>query len=272
MPTRGSVVDLWRYRSLTWNFAQREIKGKYKGSVLGWGWSLLSPLATIVIFSFVFATVFRAEPPPFGSGREGLYAVWLFVGLVAWNFFNGTVQTSMTSLIGAGPLLKKIYFPPFTPVLGGVVAALWQTAIESVLLLVVLAALGNVGWTMLLLPLVVALLAVFAAGLALLLALLNVRFRDVAYLVSILLQMLFYLTPIIYPPTLVPERALGLPLRDLLLVNPLAQYVGAVRDVVYDLEVPSAGRFGWMAGAAIVSLAIGWTAFSRGARDVIEEL
>lgn len=272
MSTPGSVVDLWRYRALTWNFAQREIKGKYKGSVLGWSWSLLSPLATILIFSFVFATVFRAEPPDFGSGRQGLYAVWLFVGLVAWNFFNVTVQTSMTALIGAGPLLKKIYFPPFTPVVGGVVAALWQTTIEAVLLVVILVTLGNVGWTTLLVPVVVLLLAVFATGMALLLALVNVRYRDVAYIVGIVLQMLFYMTPIIYPPTLVPEEAMGVPLRDLLLLNPLAQYVGALRNVVYDLEVPSAGRFAWMVVAAAISLAIGWTAFSRGARDAIEEL
>jgi ABC-2 type transport system permease protein len=190
---------------------------------------------------------------------------------VAWNFFFAVVTGSIGALAGAGPLLKKIYFPAFAPVIGGAGATLFQTGIEVGLLIAVMVVLQNVSWTFLLLPYLLLLLAAFAMGIGLLLAMLNVRYRDVAYLVTIVLNLLFYATPIIYPITLVEAYEVGW-VRELYLLSPVTQFVEAFRDVLYDLEVPSAGR---LLGLTVVSVAVflvGFAYFQRGSRDVAELL
>ena len=105
-----------------------ELKSKYKHSVLGWAWSLINPAASLAIYTLVFSTIFRALPPPAHNGMT-TYVIYLFIALVAWNFFSNVVNGSMAALIGAGPLLKKIYFPAYAPVIGNSVSALVQTLI-----------------------------------------------------------------------------------------------------------------------------------------------
>jgi len=269
----SDLADVWRYRSLIGNFAQRELKSKYKRSLLGWTWSLINPAATLLIYTVVFATIFRSVPPTAGNGSLASYTVYLFIALVVWTFFSGVVTSSMAALIGAGPLLKKIYFPPFVPVLGNGISVLVQSAIELGVLLLVLVVLTNVSWTVLLLPLVVLLLVLFALGVGLLLALLNVYYRDINYLVSLGLQLMFYATPILYPPTLIPERTGGgIPIRALLEINPLFHYVEAARSLLWHLEAPSLAEWALMTTMSVIVFLAGWTVFQRGARDVSEEL
>lgn len=267
------LAEIWRYRSLVGNFAQRELKSKYKRSLLGWTWSLLNPAATLVIYTLVFSTIFRSQPPVAGNGHLQNYTIYLFTALVMWNFFNGILQSSMASLIGAGPLLKKIYFPPFAPVIGTAVSVLTQTAIESAVLMALLIIVANVSWTWILAPVLLLLLGLFTLGIGLALSLANVRYRDVSYIVGIALQLLFYATPIIYPPSLIPETThSGIPIRFLLNLNPLAQFVDAFRTILYDLRLPSLPQMAFLTVVSVVVFLIGWTIFQRGARDVSEEL
>jgi ABC-2 type transport system permease protein len=266
------LTEIWTYRGLVGNFAQRELRGKYKGSALGWFWSLLNPLATLAVYALVFGFFLKFEPPVAGNGELQNFAVYLFTALVAWNFFFAVVTGSIGALAGAGPLLKKIYFPAFAPVIGGAGATLFQTGIEVGLLIAVMVVLQNVSWTFLLLPYLLVLLAAFAMGLGLLLAMLNVRYRDVAYLVSIVLNLLFYATPIIYPITLVEDYGGPRLVRDLYLLNPVTQFVEAFRDVLYDLEVPSAGRLLGLTVVSAVVFLLGFAYFQRGSRDVAELL
>lgn len=270
------LTEIWTYRGLVGNFAQRELRGKYKGSALGWFWSLLNPLATLAVYALVFGFFLKFEPPVAGNGELQNFAVYLFTALVAWNFFFAVVTGSIGALAGAGPLLKKIYFPAFAPVIGGAGATLFQTGIEVGLLLAVMIVLQNVSWTFLLLPYLLVLLAGFSIGIGLLLAMLNVRYRDVAYLVTIVLNLLFYATPIIYPISLVPQtwqsRFGEVPVRAIYELSPLTQFVQAFRDVVYLLQPPSFGR---LLGLTVVSVAVfllGFAYFQRGSRDVAELL
>jgi ABC-2 type transport system permease protein len=270
------LTEIWTYRGLVGNFAQRELRGKYKGSALGWFWSLLNPLATLGVYALVFGFFLKFEPPVAGNGELQNFAVYLFTALVAWNFFFAVVTGSIGALAGAGPLLKKIYFPAFAPVMGGAGATLFQTGIEVGLLIAVMVVLQNVAWTFLLLPYLLALLALFAIGIGLLLAMLNVRYRDVAYLVTIVLNLLFYATPIIYPISLVPEeyesRFGTIPVRQLYELNPLTQFVEAFRDVVYLLQPPSLGRLAGLTLVSAVVFLLGFAYFQRGSRDVAELL
>ncbi len=263
---------IWTYRGLIGNFAQRELRGKYKGSVLGQLWSLLNPLATLAIYSLVFGIFLKQQPLPAGNGELRSFAIYLFTALVAWNFFNAVVTGSITALVGAGPLLKKIYFPPFAPVIGGAGATLYQAGIEVGLLVVVMIVAQNVSWTFLLLPVLLAMLGLFALGLGMVLARLNVKYRDVSYIVSIGMNLLFYGTPIIYKLDIVPEHHDGLPLRRIIELNPLTQFVEAFRDCVYFLQVPSATRMLVMLVVSVAVFLLGFTYFERGSRDVAEEL
>lgn len=246
---------LWRQWNLIWNFAQRDLKSKFKGSALGWAWSLIVPLATLGIYTIVFSFIFRAEPPALGNGRDGIFVLFLFAGLTAWTFLASSINGGISGLIGTGALLKKIYFPPYAPVLGAAVAVGVQSLIELGLYLAVMLALGNLGWTWLLVPVWAVLFATFAASLAVIFAVLNVRMRDLAHLVTIALQLLFYATPIIYPLSLVPEHWRSVPMRALIEWTPFSQFIQLFRDVTYGLE-PGA----WVSWATITA----WTALALG--------
>jgi len=263
---------VWRQWNLIWNFAQRDLKSKFKGAALGWAWSLVVPLATLGIYTIVFSVVFRMEPPKFGNGREGVFVVFLFAGLTAWTFLSSSINAGISGLIGTGALLKKIYFPPYAPVIGAAVAVGVQSLIELSIFLVVLAALGNIGWTWLLVPIWVALFAVFSVALATVLAILNVYLRDLAHLVSIALQLLFYATPIIYPIDRVPETFRGVPMRAVIEWSPISQFIHVFRDLTYGLS-PGA----WISWLVLIASAAGALALAvlvnrRRGGDLGEEL
>lgn len=267
----GGVAELWAYRGLVGNFASRELKGKYRRSLLGWGWSLLNPAATLGVYVLVFGFFLKFAPPVAGNGRLDNFALYLFTALVEWNFFYAVVTGGMGALVGAGPLLKKIYFPPSAPVAGTMLATLNQTGIELGILLIIYAALANISWTLVLVVPLLVLLVLFALGVAFFLALLNVYYRDVGYLVTIALNLLFYAAPIIYPVTQVQQRVSGW-VFTVYNLNPITSFVQAFRDVLWSLQVPSAARFGYLTAVSLLVFAGGLAFFRRGAPDVGEEL
>lgn len=265
-------TQIWSYRNLIWHLTQRELRSRYKKSVLGWLWSLINPAATLLIFSVVFGTFLRVEPPPLADGSAGIFAVFLFAGLVIWNFFNGTVTGAMGALQSAGPLLNKVYFPPACPAIANMLVVLTQTALEALILVVVLAVIGNLGWQIVLFPFLMVFVVLFALGVGLFVSIYNVYFRDVSYLVTILLQALFYATPIIYTINLVPEQLFGLPMRALVRLNPLTQMVDVSRDIFYLQQMPSLASVAGVAVSSVLTFAVGWWLFSRKAANVTEEL
>ena len=272
---------LWRQWNLIANFGQRDLKTKFKGSALGWLWSLVVPLATLAIYSVVFAIIFRAEPPMMGNGRAGIFVIWLFAGLSNWTFFSSTLNSGISALLGTGQLLQKVYFPVYAPVLGATVATAVQWGIEVGILLVVLAMLANVGWSWLLVPIWALLFLVFSASLAVVVSIMNVYFRDLAHLTSIALQLLFYMTPIIYPLTMVPDswkpNFLGInwPVFDLqaiLGLNPLTQFVELFRSLVYELHVGDWTDWLSLLVWTVVSLALSAFVVRRRGADLGESL
>ena len=267
-----SVRAVWQYRGLIGNFANREIKGKYKGSLLGSAWSLINPLATLAIYSLVFGFIIRFPTPVAGNGELTSFTVYLFTALVVWNFFQSVTTSGMGALVMAGPLLRKIYFPPFAPVIGSAGAVLNQTAIEFGLLFVIYLLVGNISWTFLMVPVLLVLLAAFSLGLGLILAVTNARFRDVSYIVSVLLSLLFYLSPIIYPISVVTDLYDEHPWLRLYEFNPVTAFIEAFRSALWYLEFPGWGRLGFLAVVSGVVLVGGWTYFQRKSADVSEEL
>lgn len=257
------------------NFAQREMAARYKRSLLGWLWSLLNPASTVLIYSLVFGVFLRTQPPVTANGDAEIFAVYLFTGLVVWNLFNGVINGSMDWLTGVMDLRKKAYFPTETAILGGAIAAIVQTCFEIAVLLVIMLVLGNISWTFLLLPFILLGAASFGLGIGLVVAILNARYRDVRYLIGIVLSLQFFLVPIVYPIGLLDDPDVdtyGLPAREIVRWNPVSEFVQAAHDVVYFLEVPSLGRIAVMLAAATISPALGLTYFRRRSMEISEEL
>ncbi|SSC24653.1 ABC-2 transporter [Klenkia terrae] len=267
-----SLRQVWQYRGLIGNFANREIKGKYKGSLLGGAWALINPLATLATYSLVFGFILRFPTPTAGNGSLTSFPVYLFTALVVWNFFYAVTTSGMGALVGAGPLLRKIHFPPYAPVFGSALAVLNQTAIEFGLLFVVYLVVLNLSWTILMVPVLLLLLSAFALGLGLLLSIANARFRDVNYIVTVVLGLLFYASPIIYPITLVTDMYAAHPWLQVYEYNPITSFVEAFRDVLWHLRFPGLGRLAYLTVVSLGVLALGWTVFQRKSADVSEEL
>jgi ABC-2 type transport system permease protein len=197
----------------------------------------------------------------------------LFVGLVSWNAFNNTYQGALTAFEDAGPLLTKVYFPPECPPIAGAISVLYQTVIEMVVLFVVMALVQNFAWTTLLAPFALLASSLFGLGFGMMAGLWNVRYRDVAYISVIGLQLLFYGTPIIYPQSVVPDTAWGwLPIGDLVNLNPMTHFVNILRSLVYGLEMPSIRSVGYAFLWVVVAVVAGWATYSRRASRIIEEL
>jgi ABC-type polysaccharide/polyol phosphate export permease len=268
----SSATQIWSYRGLIGNLTQRELKTRYKRSVLGWAWSLLNPASTLLIYAVVFGTFMRVTPPVAGNGSLQNFGFYLFAGLVVWNLFNTTMTGSMSALTGLGALLRKVYFPAEAPAVANALAVITQTLIETSILLVAFAIAGNTSWTMLFIPFVLALVLMFALGLGLVLSLFNVYLRDVGYLTTIILNMLFFATPIIYTYEMVPAKVGFVPAQALISLNPMTHYVGAMRDCVYLLEMPSIQKWLGITAVSFVTFFAGWAVFSRGSRQISEEL
>ena len=265
-------ATVWSQRSLIWNFAQRDLKSRFKGTAFGWIWSLLVPLATLVTYSIVFSVIFRAAPPDFADGRPGNFTVWLMVGLVPWSFFLISINIAIPTLLSNGPLLQKIYFPAFAPVLGATLAVLVQTMIEFGILAVILLVFGQVGPTWLLFPIWLVLFVLFVNGIATSLAILNVYARDIAHITAVVLQLLFFLTPIIYPITLVPEDWHGLPLRALVEANPLTQFIESLRALLYGLRSPDSINWILMTAWALIAVGVAAVVYRGRGQDIGETI
>ena len=264
-----SQPTLLSYRSLIWNFAQRDLKARFKGTAVGWGWSLAVPLASLLIYALVFGLLFRAPPPNFGSGHKGNFAAWLFVGLTVWGFFANGINTAIGALLGAGPLLKKIYFPAYAPVIGSIIAVAIQSLIEVVLVLGTMLAFGNIGFSWLLVPIWAVVFAAFVTALSLVLSIANIYLRDLSHIVSVALQLFFYATPIMFPASLLSGHPT---LQRVISANPMSQFVEIFRDLVYGLTPGAWGAWLYILGWSAVIIAISAWAFGRFGRDLGEQL
>ncbi len=275
------VDDLRRRRELFINLTQRELKGKYKRTVLGRLWSLANPLALMVVYSFVFAFILRSTPDPGDPSGLDVFPLWLLCGLLPWLYFANTVTQGMGSLITNEALIKKVYFPRYLLVLSSSAAVVVNWLIEMGVLVVAIVIAG--AWQVLLwtpaVAVAMALLAAFTLGITLMLSIANVYFRDTQYLVTILLQLGLYLAPIIYPVSLVATQSdkigplfLDVTLLDIYELNPFTRFTEIFRSLMYDNAWPQVDDVVWCTLWAIASLTVGWFVFARHEKKLAELL
>lgn len=222
-PTEGwpslQLKALWEYRELLYFLAWRDVKVRYKQTVLGVLWVVLQPLVSMAIFTVLFGVLLKVD-----SG-EVPYPIFAFAGLLPWNYFSQALNRSSTSVVNSSHLITKIYFPRLVIPLSGVLSSLVDFAIAfGVLagLMVIYRIVPTMG--LLLLPALVLLAMVTALGFGLWLSALNVRYRDVNYLLPFLIQIWMYVTPVVYGSGLIPERY-----RFLLSLNPMTGVVEGFR-------------------------------------------
>ncbi|MFC0646421.1 ABC transporter permease [Cellulomonas phragmiteti] len=272
-----------RMRELLINLTMREVKGRYKRTALGNLWSLINPIATMVVYTVVFGVFMRVEIEPSRTGLH-VFALWLMCALIPWTFFSAALMTGLNSIVANANLVKKVFFPREVLVASSVFALDVTTAIELGVLVVALTLFGQMllPW----LPMVVVLLILLTAmalGFALMLSVANVYFRDTEHFVAILLQIWLYATPIIYPLSLVrraegdlngwlAQHGLSFPLVAFWELNPMLHFTQAFRAVLYEETWPSQTDMIWCVSSAAIVLFIGWRVFRRFEPRMAEEL
>ena len=266
---RNVWQPLWQLPSradLIFSFAKRELLGRYKGSALGIAWAVLTPVVMIAIFTFIFAGIFGAR---FGaSSSHWDYALYLFCGLLPWSMFQESVQQSANTIVAHSNLVKRVVFPLEALPAAQVFAALGSQLFATVALLVATIIIRQqLNLTVLWLPVLLVPQLLFALGAAWLIASLGVFLRDIAQGVTLLLMAWLYLTPIIYPEGIVPER-----LRWFINLNPFTPFVRSYRRIFLDGQMPDWGGLLYFAAVAVVIFVFGYWWFARtrkGFADVI---
>lgn len=286
--TPGSGRARWRHNSSTellLNLTLRDIRSQYKRTALGRVWSFINPLSTILIFWFVFGVIFEM-PPPLG-GQSGLhsFALFLAVGVIPWAFIAGSITTGMSALTANAGLLSKVYFPRHVLVVSAVLSLCTTLLIELGVVTVVMWIAGGPK-VLIFIPgvlLLTAVTATFCTGVALLLSVAEVYFRDTEHFMSIFMQIWFYGSAIIYPfEQVLPKLQeasnhivlFGHPvsLSFLFRLNPAYRITNSYRAMLYHFELPrwsdAVGSIAW----ALVAIGIGVLVFRRFAPRLVEEL
>jgi ABC-type polysaccharide/polyol phosphate export permease len=266
------LTELRRSQNLLWNLTLRELRSKYRRSFLGWAWSMLNPLSNMVIYWFVFGVVFGATAPTGNPSGIQVYALYLLTGILPWGFFALVTNLGLGSLLGNSGLVKKVYFAWETLVFAQVIFSFVQFCIEMTLLCVALLIVGSpiAPWIPIAFLLML-LLAVYAAGFALALSTMAVYFRDLRYLWTIIIQVMFFATPIIYTPDKIAGKVPPI-LEFILHWNPMAVFVLSFRHLLYSGRAPEWGHIAYLVAASIVAFVGGWTIFVKQSRRLAEEL
>ena len=242
---------------LTFSFAKRELLGRYKGSVLGIAWAVLTPAVMIAIFTFVFAGIFGARFTAGGSHWD--YAIYLFCGLLPWAMFQESVQQSANTILAHSNLVKRVVFPLETLPAAQVFAALGNQLFATIALLVAtIVVRQHLDVTVLWLPVLLIPQLLFALGAAWLVASLGVFLRDITQGVTLLLMAWMYLTPIIYPESIVPER-----FRPFINVNPFTPLVRSYRHIFLDGSAPDWLGLAYFTVFALLVFLFGYWWFAR---------
>lgn len=218
-----NLPELWRFRELFYIFAWRDIKVRYKQTVLGVLWVVFQPITTMFLFTFIFSRLFTA------SSTKIPYALFVLCGLVFWNYFSNSLMHSSNSLLANENIIKKVYFPRIILPLSAIVTGFPDFIINLILLLGITFLFGFMPsmLSLFIIPIGILITVLTAAGLGLLFSSLKVKYRDVGYILPFFIQLLLFLCPVIYPTSI-----LSIQHKTLLALNPLTGVVESVRTVI----------------------------------------
>ena len=259
---REHLKELWAYRDLVYNLVLRDLKVRYKNSLLGIFWSWLNPLLMMLIFTLVFGYMWRDRP------IDNPHILFLSA-LLPWNFFVGAVMGGIPSIVGNSHLVKKVYFPreilPIAVVLSNLVN--FVISLPVLLILMLISGVPMTGW-LLLLPVPILIEIIFAIGIVLFLSTLEVFYRDTHMVMDVGMQAWFFLTPVVYTFHALPEKfnLLGItfnPQLWLFRLNPMASIINTYQDILYNGALTTFDFLSRTAVTALVILVFGYWFFLK---------
>jgi ABC-2 type transport system permease protein len=256
----NEIKEIYDYRSMLWSLILSELRTRYKGSVLGFMWTFLNPLLMLIVYTLVFSTVMKI--------RMNNYSVFLFIGLLAWNMFATTVQSASGVIVRQSSLVNKIYFPRLVLPLSVAGGSLLNYFFSLVILIPYLLIKGyypSLAWIYF--PISILFLMLVSSGLAMLASAITVYFRDLEHIIGILMQLLFYLTPIVYSLDMVSSR-----LRQVFKLNPVADVILSLQSMFYYRESPHWKLFVYGGIISVLIFIVGWKVFIRLSRRFAEEV
>ena len=265
MSLRSAVA----HRNLLYLFTLKELRTRYRGSILGWAWSLLNPISQMIIFSIIFLKVFGGVPPRGGASGLESFPLYFLSGLLPFQFFTISVTASIASVRGGASLIKKVAFPHEHLVLSILLAQLVTVCIELLVLSATFLIFGHFMFQWLIpMAVLLILIAIFSTGVALALSAANVFFHDINYLWGIVAQLLFYASPIIFVIGQVPSPFVN----KWAAWTPTGAFVTAAHEILYDNMFPSIERWAYITVWGVVAAAVGAWVFSRLSPRFAEEI
>ena len=251
------VDTFLRYKWLLYELVIRDLKIKYRRSVLGYLWSLLNPLMMMVVLTVVFSTLFRFDIPN--------YPVYLLSGQLIYSFYSEATSMAMNSIINSAPLIKKVYIPKYIFPVARVISAFVTLAFSLLAMVIVMVATQvKFTWTILLFPIPLLYILLFSIGMGLILSVVAVYFRDTLHLYSVLLSAWMYFTPIIYPMSMVPAHV-----QQFILLNPMYYFVEVFRQIVLYGQQPSIEMHLICIGNVLLVLSAGLFVFYKNQKNFI---
>lgn len=255
------IKEIYAYREMIFSLVRKDLRGRYKGSLLGFFWTFLNPLLQLVIYTIVFSTILK-------SGIERFY-LFLFVALIPWLFFSSTLITGATSVLWSKELVKKIYFPrevlPIANVTSGFLNMLFCFII--IFIVILCSGIGFNFMALIYLPVVMLVEYILALGIAMLTSALTVYFRDLEYILNIISMAWMYLTPIMYDVSIIPRQYWLI-----FNLNPMTPIIIAYRDILFYKKVPQLNTLIHALVLGLVIFVIGWLAFSKLQKRFVEEM
>lgn len=257
----NTIRELYQYREMIISLVKKELKGRYKGSVMGFFWTFLNPLLQLVVYTIVFSFLFP-------NNIEKFY-IFLFVGLVPWLFFSTSLVGGSASVVNQQNLVKKIYFPrqvlPIAYVTGEFINMLLSFIVIFIVLIV--SGFGIEIKALLMLPIVLVVEYLLVLGIAMLTSALTVYFRDLEYILGIVVMLWMYLTPVLYEIDQIPEE-----FRYLIYCNPMTGVILCYKDILYYKTLPNINNIGIACVVGITFLLLGFYSFNKLQKRFVEEL
>lgn len=256
----NKVKEIYRYRHMLTTLVKQDINGRYKGSIFGFLWTLLNPLFMLLVYSIVFQFVFKSDIEN--------YSIYLFICLMPWNAFSNMIAVGTTCVSNNASILKKVYFPREVLPLSVIISNTIQYFFSVIIIFIALLVSGvGITWHALLLPLVVLVQITFAFGIVLMLSAANVYVRDVQYMMSPIMMIWMYASPILYSITMVPEQWLWL-----YKLNPMVTILQGYQSILYNQTLPDFKALGIVFAISLGICVIGYLVFNKLQKRFAEEV
>ncbi|PCM45249.1 ABC transporter permease [Marinobacter sp. ANT_B65] len=258
--------QLWLYRNFITGSVKREFQSKYMNSLLGVAWAVIQPLSMILVYTLIFSQIMRAKLP--GVESQYAYSIYLCSGVLTWGLFSEVTSRTQNMFLDNANLLKKLSFPWYCLPVTVIASAGLNFLIIFILFAIFLVVTGNFpGWVVLTGLPVLAVQLFLAGSLGLMLAVLNVFFRDVGQLYTVILQFWFWLTPIVYPLEILPDR-----LQSIIQLNPMTSLISAYQDLFTLGKIPDWTSLLPTIAVAVVFFLLAVNLFRKHANEIVDEL